>query len=405
MATTDRDGVHIIGEKGTYAVQGAAFANAVSAHGLVREDMHPGSICHLGVVVWPMVLALVERHRLTGRQALAAAIVGYEVGARIGRALMSSDLARLFRPTGLIGPYAAAVTGARIISLSPDQAVAAFALAGNCSAGLNEWPYTGGSEMYFHPGFVVQNSLACLQLAQLGAIASESILEGEAGLFQAYGRVSMADPIVLFANGEAEILSVFNKAVPACNFAQSPCQAALKAIGQLRGGSQQIVAVRIDSTLAAVRYPGCSSTGPFNYALQAKMSIVFGVAATLVNRDIQENNYSQLNDAEILRLVAATTLRSDGRYTAAFPEKQGARVTLFLEDGEVLSAELDDVIEADAALIHTRCLEAARSVMGQRRAQQIVALVDSFEAEPDAALLATLCSKDRNNKNRERRDQ
>lgn len=29
----------------------AAFANAVRGHGLVREDMHPGSIAHLGIVV------------------------------------------------------------------------------------------------------------------------------------------------------------------------------------------------------------------------------------------------------------------------------------------------------------------------------------------------------------------
>lgn len=31
----------------------AAFANAVAADGLVREDMHTRSVAHFGVVVWP----------------------------------------------------------------------------------------------------------------------------------------------------------------------------------------------------------------------------------------------------------------------------------------------------------------------------------------------------------------
>jgi hypothetical protein len=33
---------------------------------------------------------------------------------------------------------------------------------------------------------------------------------------------------------------------------------------------------------AAVRYPGCDSKGPYRNALQAKMSIRFSVAATLL---------------------------------------------------------------------------------------------------------------------------
>src|SRR5512140_433914 len=43
----------------------AAFANAVLGHGLVREDMHTGSVSHLGVVIFPTLLALAETRKVT----------------------------------------------------------------------------------------------------------------------------------------------------------------------------------------------------------------------------------------------------------------------------------------------------------------------------------------------------
>src|SRR4051812_42127596 len=36
----------VVGEHGGYLPEDAAFANAVRGHGLVREDMHTGSIAH-----------------------------------------------------------------------------------------------------------------------------------------------------------------------------------------------------------------------------------------------------------------------------------------------------------------------------------------------------------------------
>src|SRR3546814_2442293 len=114
---------------------------------------------------------------------------------------MTPALARLFRPTGLVGPLAAAMAGARLAGFDETSARHAFALAGNCRAGLNEWAHTGGSEMYFHPGFAVRNAWTCLQLARGGAHASASILEGEAGFFQAYARAQLHEDIALFADG------------------------------------------------------------------------------------------------------------------------------------------------------------------------------------------------------------
>ena len=383
-------GATIIGTSQLSSPADAAFANAVMGHGLVREDMHAASISHHGVVIWPVLLALSEQAPLHGAKLLAAAVIGYETGARLGRALLTSDLARLYRPTGLVAPPGAALAGSLALGLSEDQATSAIAIAANTSSGLNEWPHAGGSDMYFHPGFAASNAIKAVGLAAAGAFGSETILEGEAGLFAAYRRQAAPDSLALFPNGECEILAVYNKPVPACNFAQTAAQAALRAAHEL-ASTEEIERIVIRAPDAAVRYPGCDSLGPYRNPLQAKMSIPFSVAATLARGEIEEDNYAGLDDADIIRLVAVTDLKADPGFTAAFPGKQGADVTVHLRGGKTIRHALPDVIAATPSDIRARFRAAASRVLGEKRAQRLEQLVDDCEQLGNAGVIAAQC--------------
>src|SRR6185295_1708904 len=72
-----------------------AFVSAVLGHGLVREDMHTASVSHLGIVVFPTLLALAQENQATGLDLLRAAVCGYEAGAALGRALMDAENVRV----------------------------------------------------------------------------------------------------------------------------------------------------------------------------------------------------------------------------------------------------------------------------------------------------------------------
>lgn len=384
-------GAGIIGTDIAASPADAAFANATLGHGLVREDMHAGSICHHGVVIWPVLLSLAQRTPSSGAALLLAAIVGYEAGGRIGRALITSELARLFRPTGLVGPLGAALAAASLLELDEAAATTALSIAANTSSGLNQWPHTGGSEMYFHPGFAARNAVTAIELAEQGAYASETILEGEAGLFAAFRRELPRGPIALFADGRPEILNVYNKPVPACNFAQTACQAALSVARRLPDDLSRVRSILVRVPAAAAHYPGCDFAGPFQRALQAKMSIQFGVAATLEHRAIAEDSYQHLDDAGIRRLIALTRLDEDDALTQRFPTTQGAEVRVSLDDGSLVMERLDDVIPATAGEIRTRYREAASRALGSTRAAEIEARIDHLEDDADAGRIAALC--------------
>lgn len=383
----ERGGATIIG--GAFAVStiDAAFANAVMAHGLVREDMHSGSISHLGIVVLPALLALSQAQRVSGAEFIAAAVVGYEVGAQVGRAVMDADIARIHRPTGITGPIAAAAASARLLGLTVSATTSALALGTNATAGFNQWAHTGGSEMFFQAGFAARNGLTAARLAAAGAFASPSALEGEAGLFAALGKPKAGQQMALFAD-RPEILSVYHKPVPACNFAQTPSLAALALARSATLPAQRILAITVRVPRAGARYPGCDYRGPFAHILQAKMSIQYNVAAALLLGSMTEHNFTLLDDAELHRLISVTQLEIDETMTAAYPDLQGGEVIVHEVGGAIHRSRLDNVINATTAAVRSRFRSAVEEAFGAARAETIERAINELERSDDAGELA-----------------
>src|SRR5579859_278790 len=378
-------GATIIGLPVAATFGDAAFANAVMGHGLVREDMHSGSISHLGIVVLPV---LAQYRRVRGRDFIAATVAGYEVGGQVGRAVMDAEVAKIHRPTGITGPVAAAAAGARLLGLGIEQATSAIALGANVTVGFNQWAHTGGSEMFFHAGYAARNALTAVRLAESGAFASPSALDGEAGLFASLKKRSAASRVELFKDA-AEILSVYHKPVPACNFAQTASQAALR-LARDGTAADRIASITIRVPRAGALYPGCDYTGPFAHILQAKMSIQYNVAAALIEGGVSEKNFKLLNDARLHKLIGLMTLEVDDEMTRAYPGKQGGEVEVRDTSGATQRLRLEDDVNATPTEVQKRFRAAIEEAMGKARAQEIEDCIEGLDRSDDAGRLASL---------------
>lgn len=369
----------VVGAARRAGIDEAAFANGALGHALVREDMHAASVCHIGVVVIPAALAVAEARDVPGREVLAAIAAGYEITARLGRALIDREVAAHFRPTGLVGPVGAAAAAARVAGADETTIARAMALAANTSSGLNEWPRAGGAEMFFHPGFAARNAVTAAALARHGAAASLTALDGSAGLFAAFGRVEKAREVVPLADGAWEILAVYHKPAPACNYVQTACRCALDLVEE-GVKADDIRAVRVALFPAALEYPGCDNAGPFETLLAAKMSIQYSVAAVLARGRLEEANYTRLDDPRTLELARRIALESDPDFTRAFPPRQGAEVSVELSGGTVRTARRDDVGGLAAEAVRARFLAAAEPVLGAEGAEAVAEGVDRVES-------------------------
>ena len=353
-------GAPIIGSSFKVSMQDAAFVNAVAGHSLVRDDMHVASVSHLGVAVLSTALALAEQEQISGREFLEAVICGYEAGGKLGALLMDVETAKTFRPTGLIGAFASAATAARLAKLDAEQTANALGFAANYITGLNEWAASGSDDMYFHPGIAARNGITAMLMAREGASAAAGSLDGKAGLFAAFDKSVPTPPPLPFSHG-AEILQVFFKQVPACNYAQTAAQAALQLKTQYTLKADAIETVRVKVPYAAANYPGCDYPGPFNSILQARMSIHFNVASALLKGNFEDSNYHDFNNPDISQLIALIDVSIDQHLSDRYPGQQGAAVIVTNTEGKTLTVNLDDVITASFAEVSARFLLAAEN--------------------------------------------
>jgi 2-methylcitrate dehydratase PrpD len=382
--------VTVIGTPLSVSAAEAAFVNAILGHGLVREDMHTASVSHLGVVIFPSLLALSQSKIIQGSDFLLAAVSAYEVGASVGRALMDAETVRVFRPTGITGPIGAAAGCARMLDLTESASVSAIGFAANTTIGLNEWPRYGADEMFFHAGFAARNAVTAVELAELGAHASETALDGPAGLFASLGRADRVSDVLPFNDGQFEVLDVFHKPVGACNYAQTATQAALALATEEKLGAADIASVRVRCTAAALNYPGCNASGPFERVLQAKMSIRYCVASTLVKSSVEENNFRVFRDPEIQRVMQATVLEEDETMTQAYPKAQGSEVIVTLRNGKVLKRYLYDLKPASESEVRARYQQAASAVLGRLATEIVEATIDTLEDQQEIGVLSAL---------------
>jgi 2-methylcitrate dehydratase PrpD len=305
---------------------------------------------------------------------------------------MDRDVVRRFRPTGITGPLGAAVAGARLGELGEDAITAALGFAANATAGLNEWPGPGADDMFFHVGFAARNAVTAVELAELGAFASETSLDGAAGLFAALGRLERVSDVALFAS-ELEILSVYHKPAPACNYAQTACQVARLIAVEEGVRSKDVASITVKASAAALNYPGCNATGPFDRVLQAKMSIQYCVAATLVRRAIDEANYRLLSDPEVQRLIGITSLVEDPELTSAYPQQQGTEIIVRLRDGRSIGRRLTDLVPATAEEVHARFRKSSAEALGEEATEMIEGAVNRLEEMEDAAVVPALLAR------------
>src|SRR5579871_4799796 len=169
----------------------AALVNGASSHVVEQDDVHNGAVFHPATVVFPAVLAAAQASGASGREALAAAVVGYEAGVRVGAFLGRSHY-RVFHTTGTAGTLAAAAGAAHVLGADEQTMLHTLGSAGTQAAGLWEFLRDAADSKQLHTAMAAANGLMAAQLAADGFKGATHILEGAQGM--AAGMSSDADP-------------------------------------------------------------------------------------------------------------------------------------------------------------------------------------------------------------------
>jgi 2-methylcitrate dehydratase PrpD len=332
--------VPVIGSGQFLPMRDAVVMNALLIHGLDYDDTHPKGVIHATTSVLPAVLGLGTRLRSSGRDVLAAYVLGMETATRLGAAAKGGFHQVGFHPTGLIGAFGCTLAAARLLGLQQAALVDAQGVALSLGSGSLEFLQDGAWTKRLHPGWAAASGITAAILAKHGFVGPRAAYEGRFGLYASHLGPLAAQcdlgAITLGLGSEWETLNVAIKPVPACHFTHA-CADAASALHAQWGEApvRRIVARVPEGVMKTVCEPIGNKRRPAN-AYDAQFSIPYSVATGLRfgRFTLDALQQSAYEDPRTLALAALVECEADP--TADFPRYYGGDVTVELADGRVL---------------------------------------------------------------------
>lgn len=319
----------------------AALANGTLAHALDFDDTHMESIVHPSAFVLPAALAVAQETGAGGRDLLVAAIAGYEVATRIGAAAPGRFHPRGLHPTGLCGPFGAAVAAGKLWELSETELARALGIAGSQSSGLFAYVSDGSETKRLHAGWAAHAGVVAADLARRGFTGPLSIFEGPNGFFDGFiaGERPDLDRLVRGLGSEWEVTRIAIKPYPCCHFLHAAMDAAAGS-GVAPEHVDRVECAIPPATVGIVAEPRGPRLAPATtYA--AQFSLPFAVASAMTGGREALDLFGQeaRSDRAVLGLAERVWHIPDD--TLPFPRAYGARVRIETRGGrEIVLEEL-----------------------------------------------------------------
>ncbi len=171
------------GTKARLSSPHAALVNGTAVQGFELDDVHRHGVLHVGAVTLPALIAVAENHaKLSGREFLAAAVAGYEIGPRVGICMGQEHIGQGWHSGATLGVFSAAAGAARGLKLDPEHTVHALGIAGTQAAGLMAAQF-GSMVKRMHAGRSSQSGLYGALLAEKGFTGIIDVFEAPYGGF------------------------------------------------------------------------------------------------------------------------------------------------------------------------------------------------------------------------------
>lgn len=371
----------------------AALVNGAASHVMELDDIHKGSIIHAATVVVPAALAVAEWKRLSGKELIAAVVIGYEVCFRIGEAVSPSHY-YYWHNTATCGTFGAAIAAAKLLGLDQKRMVYALGNAGTQAAGLWEFIADGAMTKQLHAAKAAMNGLMAALLAEKGFTGPQKILEGDRGFFNAMSDECDAAKVTDGLGEEFKILENSFKIHASCRHTHHAIDLLIDIYKERQPSLAEIDSVTVNSYQVALNITD-NDNPQTQYA--AKFSLQFCSALALLKGRASLNDFSEtiLWDKEIRELTKKVKVVTDPQIDAGYPKQWGAAVEVRLRNGEIIKKQTDfPKGDPENAVTGGELLEKfmdLTSKLPERRNQQIAKDILALETVEDISdLMANL---------------
>jgi 2-methylcitrate dehydratase PrpD len=346
------------------SIAGAAYAAATQIDNLDGHDGYSPTKGHIGVAVVPALAALAEAcPDLSGPEALASLVVGYEIAGRAGIALHAtvSD----YHTSGAWNALGVVAVAARLRRLGDDQLRQALGIAeyhGPRSQMMRE--IANPTMLHDGSGIGTLIGLSAAVLAERGFTGAPAITVEEPEVVPHWQDLGAF----------WQVLHQYVKPYPICRWAHATIDATRELCHAHHLEPSDISRVEVNSFhYAATLFDGMPDT-----TSKAQYSLRFAVATFIVHGRIglEHISGSGLEDFAVADMLSRVTVLESQRHSARFPAGRWADVAITTTDGRVLaSGDVHARGGPEAPLTQTeieaKYMEFAAPVLGQGRAEAI----------------------------------
>ncbi len=306
------------------SMAGAAYAAATQTDNLDGHDGYNPTKGHIGVVVLPALAALAEHcPNLTGPEALAAVITGYEIAGRAGLSL--HDSVSDYHTSGAWNALGVVAMAARLRGHDNDQLRQALGIAeyhGPRSQMMRE--IANPTMLHDGSGWGAMVGISAAVLAERGFTGAPAIT------IEADSAAPHWDDLGRFWQVEHQYV----KPYPICRWAHAAIDALRAVMIDNDLTHDQIKSVQINSFHQAA----CLFAGVPETTSQAQYSLPFAAAVHAIYGRIGVEHISGtgLSDPVVARFMSRIKVTERNRHSARFPEGRWADVEIETTDGRVL---------------------------------------------------------------------
>lgn len=360
-------------------------------------------ISHTGAAVVPTAFAAGERAKASGRDVIAAIVIGNEINGRTSRSIQRGAYVGNGLPNHQVETplVAGRVMGLDARSLRRAVGLSAYMAMENCFLG-----WTSDAKLLVN-GLPAMWGIVSAAFAKEGMVANEDMVEHPAGYLATVSEEIDFNELINGLGTEWQTRSLSTKRWPACAYNLSPIECAIA----LHHGTPNFHPGRIRkiriycpgvTTYVGTRYQAMSPD-VYEMIRQDRMSHMplafdcgYEVIASLVDGELTWRQYTKerIFADEIQRLRPFVEFVTDAEMQANYYRdyQYSGRVEITLDNGEVFSEHRDQLLGArDRPFDHAeKFMEGARGVLPAERAEQALSMLRSIEQVDDISTITHL---------------
>ncbi len=330
-----RDGATVLATGEQMAPEWATLVNGTMAHSLDYDNHHAKGVIHAGSSVVSAALAAGEETGASGKDLIAAIVVGYELACRLAMALGPHSSHEMgSHPTGTCATFAGSAVIGKLRGHDAPTIENALGLNGSQAAGSMQYVVNGAWNKRAHPGLATHSAFIASTLAAAGFVGAEAPIEGKQGFLQGYALRPEPGLATETLGSEYETIDVAIKPYSLCRYTHMTLDLLidLTAEEDLDPASVERILIEMPtygvqlcgSPIEAKRNPTSAVDAQFSGPFAAALALTEKRAGMDVFSDVLERGFDEV----FRHVMNVTDVRSADDLDAIHPEYWPGRVTV-----------------------------------------------------------------------------